>query len=322
MREESTGKGTGSGAGTNRRDQWQGLVGKPMIDKLLNYTLLEVLGKGAGSTIYRGRDNATGRIVAIKHVVRDKPKDLRFVEQMETEYEVSRVFSHPNLRRSFDLKVSKSLFVKVTEAVLVMEYIDALPLERGLPPDLGQVIQTFVDAAKGLQAMHRGGWAHCDIKPNNILRADDGTVKVIDFGQSCRIGTVKERIQGTPDYIAPEQVDRLPIAETTDVFNLGATLYWATTGKHIPTSYHAKRKGENSFVLDSLFKTPRELNPEVPQPVSEVIMQCVATSQRKRPQSMDEVIRKLELGRHIMDRNESELTRQADEDPLVNDTKY
>ena len=293
-----------------------------MIDKLLNYTLQEVLGKGAGSTIYRGRDNTTGRVVAVKHVVRDKPKDLRFVQQMETEFEVSRAFSHPNLRRSYDLKVNKSLFVKVTEAVLVMEYFDGLPLERGLPGDLGEVVKTFIDAAAGLGAMHRMGWAHCDIKPNNILRARDGSVKVIDFGQSCRIGTVKERIQGTPDYIAPEQVDRLPISEATDVFNLGATLYWATTGKHIPTSYHAKRKGENSFVVDSLFKSPRDLNPDVPQPVSEVIMQCVATSQRKRPQGMDDVIRKLELGRHILQRDTAGLSRQAAEDEAVSDTKF
>ena len=292
-----------------------------MIDKLLNYTLLEVLGKGAGSTIYRGRDNSTGRVVAVKHVVREKPKDLRFVQQMETEFEVSRAFNHPNLRRSYDLRVSKSLFVKVVEAVMVMEYVDAKPLERGLPADLGQVIKTFVDAAAGLGAMHKLGWAHCDIKPNNILRGADGTVKVIDFGQACRIGTVKERIQGTPDYIAPEQVDRLPISESTDVFNLGATLYWATTGKHIPTSYHAKRKGENSFVVDSLFKSPRELNPEVPAPVSEVIMQSVATSQRKRPQSMDDVIRKLELGRHILERDDASLTRQA-ADEMVEDTRF
>jgi serine/threonine-protein kinase len=241
---------------------------------------------------------------------------------METEFEVSKQFSHPNLRRCLNLKVNKSLLVKVVEAVMVMEYVEGRPLERSLPGDLSEVIQTFIDAAKGLQAMHKLGWAHCDIKPNNILRGNDGKTTVIDFGQSCRIGTVKERIQGTPDYIAPEQVDRLPISEATDVFNLGATLYWATTGKHIPTRYHAKRKGENSFVVDSLFKTPQELNPQVPTHVSEIIMQSVATHPRKRPQSMEEVIRKLELGLHALSRDESKLAQQADEDPLVNDTRY
>ena len=281
----------------------QELLSKPMIDQLLNYSVQEVLGKGAGSTIYRARDLETGRIVALKHVVRDRQKDIRYVEQMETEYEVSKAFNHPNLRRAFALKVNKSLLLKVYEAVMVLEYVDARPLERSLPAELDAVIGSFIQAAEGLQAMHRMGWAHCDIKPNNILRDNEGNIKVIDFGQACRLGTIKERIQGTPDYIAPEQVTRLPIAESTDVFNLGATLYWATTGKHVPTAYHAKKGGENSFLVDSMFKTPRDLNPEVPVPISDVVMQCVATSMKNRPQNMEEVIRKLELGRHIMRRD-------------------
>ena len=295
---------------------------RPMIEQLLNYKLLEVLGRGAGSTIYRAQDLNTGRVVALKHVPRVKQKDIRYVEQMETEYEVSKSFSHPNLRRALMLKVNKSLLLKVTDAILVLEYVDAKPLERSLPSDLGEVIDVFLQAANGLQAMHRMGFAHCDIKPNNILRDDKGQVKVIDFGQACRIGTVKERIQGTPDYIAPEQVTRQPISEGTDVFNLGATLYWATTGKHIPTAYHAKRHGENSFLIDSLFKTPRDLNPDVPIPVSEVIMQCVATNPKNRPQTMDELIRKLELGRHVLQRNDGALQAQAASDPLVNDTRF
>lgn len=293
-----------------------------MMEQLLHYNLLEVLGRGAGSTIYRARDSQTGRIVALKHVQRVKPKDIRFVEQMETEYEVSRAFSHPNLRRAMMLKVNKSLLLKVVDAVLVLEYFDGRPLERSLPSNLRDVIDTFIQAAEGLQAMHRMGFAHCDIKPNNLLRSDSGHVKIIDFGQACRIGTIKERIQGTPDYIAPEQVTRQPISEATDVFNLGATLYWAVTGKHIPTAYHAKRKGENSFLVDSMFKTATELNPEVPKPVSEAIMQCVANKQSARPQSMDELIRKLELGRHVLKRDDGSLSEQAKRDPLVNDTKY
>ncbi len=294
-----------------------------MADRLLHYDLLGTLGQGAGSTIYRAKDSQTGRLVAIKHVKRVKPKDLRFVEQMETEFDVSRNFTHPALRRSYSLKVTKTMLVKVTEAILVMEYIDALPLERGLPSDLPGVISTFIDAAAGLGAMHRMGWAHCDIKPNNILRAADGTVKVIDFGQACRIGTVKERIQGTPDYIAPEQVERLPIKEATDVFNLGASMYWALTGKHVPTQYHAKRAGENSFVLDTLFKSPRELNRSIPQIVSDVVMQSVSTNSNKRPQTMEALTHKLELGRHILERDEgSSLNDSFDEDGVFDDTRH
>src|SRR5215212_1213418 len=215
-----------------------------MVQKLLHYDVLERLGEGARSTIYRVRDPATGRELALKHVIRDDQKDIRFVEQMETEYEISRQFTHPNLRKSYELKIVKTMLVKVAEAFLVMELVDGKPLDVRPPTDMMDILDTFIQAAQALNAMHKMGWAHCDIKPNNILRNDKGVVKVIDFGQSCKIGTVKERIQGTPDYIAPEQVKRKPVSHKTDIFNLGATIYWCLTGKNIPTLYTVNQ-GDN-----------------------------------------------------------------------------
>ncbi|HYO08289.1 MAG TPA: serine/threonine-protein kinase [Tepidisphaeraceae bacterium] len=271
-----------------------------MATKLLHYEVLERLGEGARSTIYRVRDPVTGREFALKHVHRTEPKDIRFIEQMEAEFEISRQFTHPNLRRSFELKLVKTMLLKVSEAYLVMEYVDAKPLDVRPPSNMMDVIDTFIGAAQGLRAMHQMGYAHCDIKPNNILRNERGDVKVIDFGQSCKIGTVKERIQGTPDYIAPEQVTRRPISVQTDVFNLGATLYWAITGKAIPTLYTVNKKGENSFLLDSKIDTPADLNPRTPPAVSNLVMECIATKPSKRPADMDQMINRLELGKHIL----------------------
>jgi serine/threonine-protein kinase len=271
-----------------------------MAQKLLHYDVLERLGEGAGSTIYRVRDPQTGRELALKHVVRDDQKDIRFVEQMETEFEISRQFTHPNLRRSYELKIQKTMLVKVAEAFLVMELVDGKPLDVNPPRDMMDTLDTFIGAAQGLRAMHQMGFAHCDIKPNNILRNEKGEVKVIDFGQSCRLGTVKERIQGTPDYIAPEQVTRRPISVQTDVFNLGATLYWALTSKPIPTLYTVNKKGENSFLLDSKIETPMDLNPRIPPAVSNLVMECIATKPSKRPADMDQFINRLELGKHIL----------------------
>ena len=258
------------------------------------------LGEGARSTIYRVRDPGTGKEFALKHVLRADPKDIRFIEQMETEFEISRQFTHPNLRRSYELKIIKTMLVKISEAFLVMELVDGKPLEVRPPTDMNDILDTFIAAAQGLRAMHQMGYAHCDIKPNNILRNDRGEVKVIDFGQSCKIGTVKERIQGTPDYIAPEQVSRRPISVQTDVFNLGATLYWALTMRVIPTLYTVNKKGENSFLLDTRIDTPIDLNPKVPPAVSNLVMECVATKPSKRPADMDQMINRLELGKHIL----------------------
>jgi eukaryotic-like serine/threonine-protein kinase len=165
-----------------------------------------------------------------------------------------------------------------------------------------EVIDTFIQAAEGLKAMNQMGIVHCDIKPNNILRDRHGRVKVIDFGQSCKVGTVKERIQGTPDFIAPEQVNRRPVTIQTDVYNLGATLYWAVTGRHIPTLYTVNKKGENSFLLDTAIPAPGELNPKVPLAVSNLVLECVSTNPAKRPVDMDAVIHRLELGRHVLNK--------------------
>ncbi|HYE17442.1 MAG TPA: serine/threonine-protein kinase [Tepidisphaeraceae bacterium] len=277
-----------------------------MGQKLLQYDVLERLGEGARSVIYAVTDPTTRQSFALKHVIRAEDKDIRFIEQMETEYEASRQFNHPNLRRSFELKVVKAMIFKVKEAYLVMQLVDGKPLDVRTPTAMLDIVDTFVQAAQGLKAMHQLGWAHCDIKPNNILRNDRGHVTVIDFGQSCKIGTVKERIQGTPDYIAPEQVNRKPISQQTDVFNLGATMFWVLTGKHIPTLYTVNKKGEHSFLLDSRFDSPADINPKVPPALSNLVMDCIATRQQKRPADMDAVIMRLELVRHILQKQQAQ----------------
>ncbi len=283
-----------------------------MVQKLLNFDVLERLGEGARSTIYAVMDPLTRQTFALKHVVRTDPKDIRFVEQMENEYAVSSQFTHPNLRRSFKLIINKSLLLKVNEAFLIMELFNGKAMDVYLPPSMVEVIDAFIQAAQGLKAMHVMGYAHCDIKPNNILRDDQGHVKVIDFGQSVRIGTIKERIQGTPDFIAPEQVARRPISVQTDVFNLGATLYWALTGKHIPTLYTVNKKGENSFLLDTRFDSPQDLNPRVPQALSNLVMECISTKIQKRPTDMDQVITRLELSKHVLTRAANPATTLSD----------
>ena len=271
-----------------------------MAQKLLQYDIVERLGEGAGSVIYSVRDPETGRTYALKHVVRRKPKDIRFVEQMETEFEISKQFTHPSLRRSFELKLNKTMLLKVTEAFLVMELFDGKPLEVRPPASLMDAVETFLQTAQGLHAMHQMGYIHCDIKPNNILRDPQGKVKVIDFGQSAKIGTIKERIQGTPDYISPEQVERRPITVQTDLYNLGATIYWSLTGKTVPTQYTVSRQGKHSFLVDAMISTPQQLNPRVPTALSNLVMESVSTNPHKRPPGMDEMIMRLELAKHVL----------------------
>jgi len=279
-----------------------------MTQKLLQYDVLDRLGEGAKSTIYRVVDPMTKRILALKHVIRKNDKDIRFIEQMESEYEVSKNFTHPNLRRCFDLKLNKTLLFRVTEAFLVMELVDGKPLDVALPRSLTAMLDIFLQTARALEAMHKAGYVHCDIKPINIMITEGSLVKVIDYGQSCKIGTVKERIQGTPDYIAPEQVARKPVSPQTDVFNLGATMYWSVTGRTVPTLYTVNKAGDNSLLSHDLIQTPIQLNPLCPQNLSKLIMECVATSPSKRPATMELLIQRLELIKYALLKQEGKVT--------------
>ena len=271
---------------------------------LFGYDVIDLIGEGAGSLIYAVSDPNSGQIYALKHVVRKNEKDIRFVDQLEAEHEVGQQIRHPGVRRTFDLKINKNLLLKVTEAALIMELFDGRPLEFHKPPTMVGLVNVFIETARALEALHALGYVHCDLKPNNILLNDKFRVKVIDLGQAAKQGTKKTRIQGTPDYIAPEQVKCDPVTFRTDVFNLGATMYWCLTGgKKLPTLYTVSRK-ENSFLLDAKIDTPAEINPQIPLPLSNLVMECVKTSPVKRPKNMNEVATRLEVIRHAVARAE------------------
>jgi serine/threonine-protein kinase len=191
-----------------------------------------------------------------------------------------------------------------------MELFDGRPLELANPATVVEQTSLFIRAARALGALHEGGFVHCDLKPSNILVADDGSVKVIDLGQAVRPGTAKSRIQGTPDYIAPEQVRCLPVTVQTDVFNFGATMYWALTGRTLPTLYTAASR-ENAFLLDAKMEPPHELNGSVPQTLSNLVMQCVRTNPAKRPADMNELLLRLEAIRHSLVREIRAARREA-----------
>lgn len=266
--------------------------------KLAGYNVLAEIGRGAASIIYLVQDPKTKQVYALKHVEKHEPKDQRFLDQAMLEYEVASKCKHPAIRSIERLIKTRERLVSLKEVFLVMEYVDGVSVERHPPKTFEQALDIFKQTAAGLAAMHAAGYVHADMKPQNVVVTDEGSVKVIDLGQSCAIGTVKERIQGTPDYIAPEQVHRRAITPKTDIYNLGATMYWTLTGKNIPT---ALPKGDTSLVgsLDDKFierpKPIRELNPRTPEKLADLVMACVEVDPEARPASMDDVYQRLDL---------------------------
>jgi serine/threonine-protein kinase len=266
---------------------------------LYGFEVIDFLGEGAGSMIYAATDPITAQLYALKHVVVKKEKDQRFIEQLVTEYEVGSKIIHPLLRRSVDLKMTKPLLRKVTEAALVMELFEGVSCELRPPATVAATAAIFRQTAEALGAMHAQGYIHCDLKPNNILVASDGRVKVIDLGQACAIGSVKKRIQGTPDFIAPEQVRCEPLSVQTDVYNLGATFYWMLSGRKLPTLFTLK-KSKNSFLVANSIPAPHELNQHVPENLSHLVMECVRIPAAKRPDSMSELCNRLDIIKHTL----------------------
>jgi len=271
----------------------------PRPNELFGYEIIDTVGQGAGSMIYAASDPESRQIVALKHVVVKCDKDQRFVEQLRAELEVGQKVAHPALRKSLDLKTKTTWLGKVTEAALLMELVDGTPLDRELPGDLLRLVDCFARTAEALGALHALGYCHCDLKPANILLSASGKTKVIDLGQASRLGTKKQRIQGTPDFIAPEQVKCHAVTQQTDVFNLGATMYWCLSGEKLPTLFTAG-KGENSFVVNDQIRTPHEIRPRVPESLSNLVMECVKLQLERRPADMTEVARRLEVIRFGM----------------------
>lgn len=278
------------------------------VRELFGYRILARLGAGAASTIYAVQDPRTKQVYALKHVVKGKSKDDRFLEQCEIEASIGAALDHPNIRRIERICRTRHLF-RVTEVGVLMELVDATTLDQRLPKSAAEAAHVFAQVARGLAHMHSRGFVHADMKPINVMITEDGTVKVIDLGQACEVGCIKKRIQGTPGYMAPEQAHREAITPQTDIYNLGATMYWALVGEVIPTALPPKDNNNSLYsgAVDPdmvklptppsqrVAQVPRRPNAyPIPQELSDLIMWCIQITPSDRVQSMDTVAERLE----------------------------
>jgi serine/threonine protein kinase len=254
------------------------------------FQVLGQLGTGAHSTILHVRRSADSKHYALKVVPIGGADDHKFLEQAQHEYQVASLLDHKNLVKVYTLETVRSWFFRISKVHLLIEYVNGKTLDTCPRLSLPQQVQVFKCVADGLVHMHRRQVFHADLKPNNIMLSRAGDVKIIDFGLAWIKGQGKDRIQGTPEYMAPEQVKHKVVNERTDIYNFGATMYRMVTFKLPPSSVPQ----QGGLVVDAKTRDSRlipvlQLNRQAPPRLCDLIQRCLASRPEGRPERMSEV---------------------------------
>ncbi len=267
------------------------------------YKLLDQIGIGGMGAVYKAEMTAMGRVVALKIMSRDLLKNAEAIARFKREVKAVSSLNHPNVVAAYDAVCEGQTYC------LVMEYVDGGNLNQWLkqwgPLPVGWASECIRQAALGLQHVHDAGIIHRDIKPGNLLVAAESphklpVVKVLDMGLARMTTpdddgknlTRKGQVLGTPDYIAPEQAHDTRRADARcDVYSLGVTLYKMLTGQ-LP---FGGKTAMEKILARTTQPAPRvrDLRPEVPQGLEEVIATMLATDPKDRYQSAWEVAQAL-----------------------------
>lgn len=246
------------------------------------YEILELIAEGGMSTVYRARRQADGAIVALK-ILRDQyAADREFLERFAREAHAAETLTHPNIVRVHETGQDGTTYF------LAMEYVDGIDLKVHLrrigrleAGDAERIARAVCDA---LDYAHRQGIVHRDIKPQNILMASDGTVKVADFGIARAMAAVTitqtGTVLGSVQYMSPEQARGAGVGRASDVYALGVVLFEMLTGR-VPF------EGESpiAIALKHLHDAPpraREIEPSVPRRLEGIILKATAKRSEDR----------------------------------------
>ena len=259
------------------------------IGPIGKFQVISTLGSGAQSTILHIRRNADGKNYALKVVPLNGPEDHKFQEQAEHELKIAQMLDHPNLIKVYTLETARDWLFRPRKLHLLIEYVNGKTLDTvgRIPTPL--LISIFVKIAEGLVHMHRRNIYHADLKPGNIMLSKAGDVKIIDFGLAWLRGEAKGRIQGTPEYMAPEQVKQKSVNEKTDIYNFGATMYRLTTLRLPPNNAAGGDLNLDSKTHSQMLVPVQNCNKEAPEELANLIHQCLAFNPAKRPERVSEI---------------------------------
>ena len=263
---------------------------------LLNnrYQLLERLGSGGMSDVFRARDLMLERSVAIKVLHENYSDDQAFQQRFRQEARAAANLSHPNIVTVHDFGLDHG------QLFIVMEYIPGKDLKTILRQrgrfTVEEAIPLMVQACAGIGYAHRAGLVHCDVKPHNMIVTPDGRLKVTDFGIARALSTIMpdERadvVWGSPQYFSPEQATGEAPSPASDVYSLGVVLYEVLTGAlpfTAPTSEELAR-----MHLETSPIPPSEYVPDLPPALEQIVLKVLSKEPAARYRTADQLGRVL-----------------------------
>lgn len=248
------------------------------------FEILSTLGAGGMGIVYKVRDRELDDLVALKMLKRDVWGDKDLLERLKSELKLARKITHPNVLRTFDFGEVDGI------PFITMEYVRGITLRYllqqtgSLPYSAG--LRLARQLCRGLAAAHDVGVLHRDIKPENLIVQPNGNAKLMDFGIARPIARMDEgqtqpgTVLGTPQYLAPEQLQGKPIDERADLWAVGVVLYELFTS-------HTPFKGDNPMqvivaTLNEQPTPPRQYWQEMPEQLEQIILRCLARDPSRR----------------------------------------
>lgn len=258
------------------------------------YEIRELIGVGGMAYVYHCYDAIDAREVAIK-ILKDEFLDNEdFIRRFKNESKAIAVLNHPNIVRVYDVSFGDMI------QYIVMEYIDGITLKEYIEMrkilDWKEAVHLTTQILKALQHAHENGIVHRDIKPQNIMLLQDGTIKVTDFGiarfSTTGTGTMSEQAIGSVHYIAPEQARGDKTDGKTDIYSVGVMMYEMLTGR-LPFDADSAV----SVALMQLQSTPKrlkEVNDEIPEGLEEITLKAMRKNPNDRYHSAVEMLSDIE----------------------------
>lgn len=261
------------------------------------YEIHELIGVGGMAVVYRAYDIIDDRIVAIKIMKDEFLGNDEFIRRFKNESKAIAVLSHPNIVKVYDVSFGDRI------QYIVEEFIDGITLKEYLDQQKEikwkEAIHFTVQILRALQHAHEKGIVHRDIKPQNIMLLQDGTIKVTDFGiarfSRSETRTMTDKAIGSVHYIAPEQARGDLTDEKADIYSVGVMLYEMITGRLPFEADNAVSVAIMQLQADP--KPPKEINPAVPDGLEEITLKAMQKNPTQRYQSAAEMLRDIEAFR-------------------------